>query len=125
MYKFRVGITSFLAAALVAFLAGCGQEVVTVPVVVSTLPANGAANVVISTTISATFIMAMNPSTISSSSFRVTAAGGSAVAGTVTSSGLVAKFTPAAVLAYDATYTATVTTGARNLGGTSLVNNYV
>ncbi len=125
MYKFRVGITRFLAAALVAFIAGCGQEVVTVPVVVSTLPANGAANVVISSTISATFNMAMNPSTISSSSFTVTAAGGSAVAGTVTYSGVVATFTPAAVLAYDATYTATITTGAKDLGGTSLANNYV
>jgi hypothetical protein len=47
MRKFRVGITYFLAALLVVFVAGCGQEVVTVPSVVSTIPANGATNVVI------------------------------------------------------------------------------
>src|ERR1035438_2975829 len=125
MRKFRVGITCLPAALLIVLMAGCGQEVVTVPAVVSTIPANGATNVVINTAISATFSMAMSPGTITSSSFTVTAAGGAAVAGAVTYSGSVATFTPAAPLAYSSIYTATITTGATNLGGTHLLNNYV
>jgi hypothetical protein len=125
MRKFRVGISCFLATLMVAFMAGCGQEVVTVPTVVSTIPANGATDVVINTTVSATFNMDMNPATITASSFTVTGAGGTAVAGTVAYSGVTATFTPAAVLSYGAVYTATITTAARNLGGASLANNYV
>jgi hypothetical protein len=106
-------------------MAGCGQEVVTTPTVLSTIPANGATNVVINTTISATFSMAMSSGTITSSSFTVTAPGGAAVAGTVAYTGSVATFTPAASLAYSTMYTATITTGATNLGGTPLLNNYM
>jgi len=61
MRKIRFGITYSLAALLVVLIAGCGQETVTVPSVVSTIPANGATNVAINTPISATFSMAMNP----------------------------------------------------------------
>jgi hypothetical protein len=117
-------MTCLLVAFLVAFIAGCGQEVVTAPLVVSTVPANGATNVVINTAISATFNMPMNAATITASSFTVTA-GGTSVAGAVTYSGVVAVFTPASALAYGTVYTGTITTGAKNLGGTSLLNNYV
>ena len=125
MRKYKVGITCFLASLLVVFIAGCGQETVTVPTVVSTIPANGATAVQINTTISATFSMAMNPSTITASSFTVTGQGGAAVAGAVTYSGLTATFTPAAPLAFGSIYTATITTGATDMGGTSLLANYV
>ena len=70
MRKIRFGITYSLAALLVVLIAGCGQETVTVPSVVSTIPANGATNVAINTPISATFSMAMNPATLTSSTFR-------------------------------------------------------
>ena len=113
----------FMAALLVAFVAGCGQEVVTVPTVVSTIPANGATNVAINATISATFSMAMSPTTLTGSTFTVTGPGG-AVTGAVTYSGATATFTPAAVLAYSTAYTATITTGATNLGGTPLLSSY-
>ena len=125
MRKYRVGISCCLAALLVAFVAGCGHEVVTVPSVLSAIPAIGATNVAVNTTISATFSMAMNPTTISATTFTVTGPGGTAVAGAVTYSGTTATFTPTAVLAYSALYTATITTGATNLGGTSLLNGYV
>jgi len=124
MRKYRVGITYCLAALLVAFVAGCGHEVVTAPFVVSAIPAQGATNVAVNTTISATFSMAMNTATIGASTFTVTWPGG-AVAGSVTYSGTVATFTPTAVLAYSTLYTATITTGATNLGGSSLLGNYV
>jgi len=125
MRMYRVGIMSFLTVLLVAFIAGCGQETVTVPAVVSAVPAQGATGVVINTTISATFSMAMNPTTLDASTFTVTGPGGTAVAGTVAYSGTTATFTPSAVLAYSSLYTATITTGAKNLGGVPLVGNYV
>jgi hypothetical protein len=110
---------------MVAFVVGCGQEVVVVPTVVSTTPAQGAGNVVINTAIAATFSTAMNPSTIAASSFTVTSAGGTAVAGSVSYTGTTATFTPAAVLAYGTAYTATITTAAADVGGTPLAANYV
>jgi hypothetical protein len=106
-------------------MGGCGQEVVTVPSVVSTIPANGATSVVINTPISATFSMAMDPATISATTFTVAGPGGAAVAGAVTYSGTTATFTPSAVLAYSTLYTATITNGAKNLGGTPLLANTV
>ena len=124
MRKYSVVITYWLAALLVMFVAGCGQETVTVPAVVSTIPANGATNVAVNTPISATFSMAMKQASISSSTFMLSA-GGTVVPGAVTYSGNVATFMPASVLAYATVYTATVTTGATNLGGTSLLSNYV
>jgi hypothetical protein len=113
-----------MAALLVAFVAGCGQEVVTVPTVVSTIPVNGTTNVAVNTTISATFSMAMTPASLTTSTFTVTGPGGS-VAGAVTYSGSVATFTPSAALAYSTIYSATITTGATNVGGTPLLSNYV
>src|ERR1700677_4310225 len=124
MRKVTVSVTYFLAALLVAFMAGCGQEVVTVPTVVSTIPANGALNVAVNTPISATFSIAMNPATLTAATFTVTGPGGAAVSGTVTYSGVTATFTPAAVLGYGTIYAATITTGARDLGGASLTGNY-
>lgn len=124
MRKFKIGITFWLATLLVVFVAGCGEETVIVPSVVSTVPANGATNVSVNTPISATFSMPMSPSTLTSTTFTVTAPSG-AVAGTVSYSGTTATFTPSAALAYSTTYTATITTGATDLGGTPLLGNYV
>lgn len=125
MSKFRVGIACLLATPLVAFMAGCGQEVLTLPTVVSTIPANGATGVAINTAVSATFNEAMKPSSIGAASFTVTGPGGAAVSGTVTYSGVTATFTPAAALAFDSQYTATITTGAASAGGVPLAGNYV
>lgn len=124
MSKLRFRITCLLTALLVVFIAGCGQETVTVPSVVSTIPANGAVNVTVSTPISATFSMAMKASTVTGTTFTVIGPGG-AVAGAVAYSGMTATFTPSANLAYGTTYTATITTGATNAGGTPILGNYV
>ncbi len=125
MRKYRIGITCFLASLLVVFVAGCGQETVTLPGVVSVTPAQGATNVVTSTTVTATFSLAMSPSTISSSTFTLTGPGGIAVPGAVSYSGNVATFTPTAALAYRTTYTATVANGVATSGGAALLGNYV
>lgn len=124
MRKFSVRITSVVLTLLVAFLVGCGQEVVIAPTVTSTIPLNGATNVPVNTPISATFNMSMNPATLTGTSFLVTGPGGAAVTGAVSFSGTVATFTPAAALAYSSVYTASITTAAKNLGGTPLLVPY-
>jgi hypothetical protein len=124
MRNFRLGFVCLLTALLVAFVAGCGQETVTIPSVVSVTPAQGAAGVAVNTAITATFSEAMNPASITATSFTVAAPNGVAVAGAVTYSGVTATFTPAAALAFGTTYTATVTTGAATPGGAALIGNY-
>ena len=124
MRKIRFGLTYSLAVLLAVLIAGCGQETVTVPSVVSTIPANGAMNVAIDTPISATFSMAMNSASITASTFTVTGPGG-AVAGAVSYSGMTATFVPAAALAFATIYTGTITTGATDPGGTPILGNYV
>ena len=125
MRKYRIGFVCFLATLMVAVVAGCGQETVSIPGVVSVTPAQGATDVLINTTVTATFSTAMNSATITASTFTVTGPGGAAVAGAVVYNGVTATFTPAAVLAYNTTYTATITTGATNSGGIPLHGNYV
>jgi|CZKF01.1.fsa_nt_gi hypothetical protein len=127
MRKFRIGFMCVLATLLVAFVAGCGQETVTLPSVVSVTPAQGSANVAVGTTITATFSQAMSAASISATTFKVAAQGGGAVTGTVAYSGLVATFTPTSnggALAYNTTYTATITTGAATPGGAELIGPY-
>ena len=125
MRKYRTGFVCFLATLLVALVAGCGQETVMVPSVVSVTPALGTADVIINTTVTATFSQEMSAASISTTTFTVAGPGGVAVAGAVTYSGTVATFTPSAFLAYGTIYTATITTGATNTGGTHLITNYV
>jgi hypothetical protein len=95
------------------------------PVVTAVVPANGAIGVPINQVLSATFSEAMSPATITAATFTVTGPGGVAVPGAITYSGLVATFTPTASLADSTTYTATITTGAKDLAGTPLAANYV
>jgi hypothetical protein len=98
--------------------------VVIPPTVISTDPTNGATNVALNKVITADFSTAMDPTTITSTTFTVKI-GSTAVAGTVSYSGVKATFTPTANLLSGNTYTATITTGAKDLAGTSLVSNYV
>ncbi|MBB6147306.1 hypothetical protein HNQ77_005302 [Silvibacterium bohemicum] len=97
------------------------------PAVTFTTPVNGATGVPINDTVTATFNVAMNPATISATTFTLTGPGGAPVAGTVTyvPAGSVATFTPTANLALNTVYTATITTGADDLAGAALAANYV
>ena len=81
------------------------------PTVTSESPASGAANVAVSTTVTATFNEVVQASTIS---LTLKNSSGSSVAGSVSynSSTNTATLTPSAALAYNTTYTATVS-GAR------------
>jgi hypothetical protein len=97
-----------------------------VPVVTSTIPANGATNVPLNQRITATFNQPMNPATITAAgTFTVTVTGGAAVAGTVTyvAGANTAIFTPTANLAASTPYTAMITTAAQSAGGIPLAAN--
>jgi hypothetical protein len=127
MSKFRISVTCFLTVLLAVLVTGCGQQKVVIPGVLSSTPAQGSVNVPISTVVTVTLSVPMKPSTINSTDFILTGPGGIAVAGVVTysSTGSIATFTPNSSLAYSTLYTATLTTGAKNPGGTGLLSNYV
>ena len=95
------------------------------PAVTSTSPANGATNVNIGNTITATFSLAMDSSTITSSTFTLATSGGTAVSGLVSYVGGTATFTPNTALAYSTSYTATITTAAKSSAEAPLASNYV
>ena len=85
----------------------------------------GAANigVNINVAIVAFFSERMNPATITNSTFTLTQ-GTTPVAGTVNyTSAISAIFTPAALLTANTTYTATVTTGVKDLAGNAMLRN--
>ena len=93
--------------------------------VTSKSPSSGATSVSTNTVITATFSDTMNGSTLTTDTFKLSG-GGNDVAGSVGTNGNKATFTPSASLAYDTTYTATITTGAQaaNYAGTTLDSNY-
>jgi len=126
-------IPAFLLAAVVA---GCGDadkgppgatSPFSPPTVVSVTPPNGSTVVCPNTAvITATFSKAMNPTTISNSTFTLAGPSGS-VSGSVSYVGAtnVATFTPTASLTVSTKYTATITTGVQDTFGNSLAVNFV
>src|SRR5271154_4429332 len=118
-----IGALAILATALVS---GCGleQTAAVIPIVATTVPANGAVAVPVAQVISATFNEAMDPASINTSTFVVTGPGGASVSGTVTYTGTTASFTPNVLLAPTTLYLATITTGATDLLGIPLAANY-
>ena len=94
------------------------------PMVISTDPAKNATAVFLNKIISADFNMAMNESTINTTSFTVKK-GTTPVSGTVSYNGTTATFTPDSPLTMNTVYTATITTAAKNIQGTTIVAPYV
>jgi len=127
----RTGSLAALSFAVVlGMAAGCGSSNPThpaidtvAPTVSSTNPANGATAVAI---ITASFSEPMTASTLTAASFTVSGPGSTPVAGTVTysPSAALATFTPTNALAANTTYTATITTGAKDLAGNPLASNH-
>ena len=97
----------------------------TPPTVTGTINANGATGVSISTKAGATFSEAMDPLTITNLTFTLKDPAGTAVAGTMSYSGVNAVFTPTSTLAPNTVYTATVTTGVKDLAGNAMAANFV
>lgn len=112
--------------------AGSSGASATDPTVGSTTPRNGAANVPtsesagVATRLTATFTQPMNSTTVTPVGvFTLMVTGGANVPGTVAMNiaNTVATFTPAvAALLANTNYTATITTAAKNAGGTAMAN---
>jgi hypothetical protein len=104
-----------------------GPVVVSIAPTVSVVsPSLGSTGVAINSAIKVTFNKVMDPLTLNTSTFTVTAADTS-IAGAVTLAplGKIATFQPTANLAPNTVYTATVTTGAKDLAGNALASNKV
>lgn len=87
------------------------------PTVLSVSPAGGATSVPVNATITAIFSTAMDPATISASSFTVAGATGIVA---YDSNTMTAKFTPSNNLGYATTYTVTISTSVKDSAGTAL-----
>lgn len=98
----------------------------TPPTVSSTSPTNGATDVAVDITITATFSEEMDGSTITTITFLAND-DSSNIAGTVstlTQGDTTATFTPTTTLEYNTTYTAAITTGVKDLAGNVLEAGY-
>ena len=93
------------------------------PTVSSTVPINAATGVSINSAMTATFSEAMDPLTITTTTFTLKQ-GATSVSGTVTYSGTKATFRPAANLAPSTVYTATITAGAKDLVGNAMAGSH-
>lgn len=118
------GAANTVGAALASDYTWSFTTVDLTPFVVSTDPLNNATGVALNKVISATFNMPMNSSTLNGTTFTVKQ-GTAVILGSVSYSGLTATFTPNSPLEGNKVYTATITTGAKNVNGTALASNYV
>ena len=108
-----------LAANTVWSFTTSGVSDLTPPTVTSTNPIDNATGIAGNTKVAITFNKVMNPLTITTSTFTVMQ-GTTSVAGTVAYAGTTATFTPSNPLAVSTTYTAKLTTGAKDLVGNAL-----
>jgi hypothetical protein len=96
------------------------------PAVTSVLPASGASGVSVASQVAVTFSEPMDPATISSSTFQLRNPSNTLVTAAVTyNSGTNTATLAPASLDGSTTYTATVTTGAKDAAGHPLEENYV
>ncbi len=126
----RISKIWLIALLLAVFMAGCGGKSVegggtpapaldtTAPIVGSTNPVDADTGVAINRKITANFSEAIAPATCPAN-FTL-AIGSVAVAGTASCVGKIAIFSPSAPLATATVYTATVTTGVKDLAGNAL-----
>jgi len=97
---------------------------VTSPTVSFTIPADNDTGVPINSQLTATFSKAMNPATITDTTFTLQQ-GITPVTGTVNYVSGTATFAPATNLTTNTLYTVTITTGATDLAGNALATNFV
>lgn len=90
-----------------------GGSDLTAPAITSTTPGSNGSGVNVRSVVSATFSESMDPSSINAASFTL----GGGVTGTVSYADRTATLTPSADLLGGTTYTATITTAARDLAG--------
>ncbi len=96
----------------------------TAPGVHSTQPTGGAVGAAINGKVSVVFDEEMDPTTLNSNTFSLSGPGAAPVAGTVTYTATKVTFTPTLNLASNTLFTATVSTGVKDLSGNPLANAY-
>lgn len=121
-------ILAAFSISAVAMIMGCKKDnadpVKVLPTVISTDAANNATDVVLNKVVSATFSVPMDQTTLTAKTFTITI-DSNPVEGVVSYTGSTASFTPSVDLLSGITYTATITTGAKNVPGSSLAKDYV
>lgn len=124
--RLKLLMPTFIALFLAMLISGCKDENVekvgVCPVVVSTIPTINAVDVPLNQVITVTFNEKMKPSTITSTSFTLTES--AEIAGTVSSSGITASYTPTSMLTPFSTYTGLVKTSVKDLTGNALQADY-
>ncbi len=93
------------------------------PTVTSTTPANNSINIAVNSTIVANFSVAMDPATLTASTFHVSGPSGN-ITGTVTPNSATATFTSTGNLSIGTVYTACITSAATDVAGNPLASNY-
>jgi hypothetical protein len=137
MLRGKVNGSTVLAVLFVIFMAGCNCDrfnpqaltptnAAGPPTVISTNPVKGA-TCVRNNSISALFSKAMNPATLTTSTVKVTGPGVTPIAGAVSyaSGSHTVTFAPTSNLPVTTTFTGTITNGAKDSGGSALVQDYV
>ncbi len=95
------------------------------PAVTATTPAAGAGGVGVGTAVTATFSRPLNPTTVTTSTFHMRAAGATSdVPATVSYAGLTATLQPGAPLAVNTTYTVTVSGSITGADGTPVGSDF-
>ena len=94
------------------------------PTIISTDAADQETGVALNKMITATFNAPMNPSSLTGTSFTINE-GATAISGVISYAGNTVSFDPSANLSANTVYTATVTTGATNVPGIAMQNDYV
>ncbi|MEO8840381.1 MAG: ice-binding family protein [Kofleriaceae bacterium] len=131
---------TFLGTCLLASVAACGDNgavdgthdaaagsdssTTDAPRVLSSIPGDSTANVALNQLLSATFSEPMDRTSLNTNTFKLSSAQG-AVAGTVISTSTTVTFEPAAQLAANTTYTATITVGATSASAVALAAPHV
>jgi hypothetical protein len=97
------------------------------PTITLTTPASAATAVPTTASVNATFSKAMDVSTLNGATFTLTGPGSTPITGKVTydATNWIVTFTPNSALAISSTYTATITTGAKDLEGNALASGAV
>ncbi len=121
-------LASVLLIAGTIWLSGCKSQndspSPSIPKVSATSPASNATGIARNNAVTVSFSTAMDPTTVNASTFMVNH-GVTAVAGTVSYSGTTATFTPATALTAGLVYTATITTGVKDMAGNPIASNIV
>ena len=111
--------TALAVAKTWSFTTGAAPDIIA-PTVTSTNPADGSINVAINNSVTAVFSESMDAGTITNTTFTLTGPSGTPVVGIVSYTGTTASFKPSAVLGNSKTYTARITTGAKDLAGNAI-----